>query len=68
MTKFAKRLRELREEKDYSQRHMARELGISKTTYWKYELGAFEPNHTMTTKIAEFFDVTTDYLLGRTEI
>jgi len=65
MEKFAKRLRELREEKGISQRKIAPIFGISQSSYGDYELNISEPSLDMLIKIAEFFGVTVDYLLGR---
>ena len=38
---------------------------MSKSTYASYEYGAREPNYDMLCKLADYFNVTTDYLLGR---
>lgn len=60
------RLRKLREKRELSQYELARRLGIARTTYQGYEMGAREPDYETLQKIADFFDVSTDYLLGRT--
>lgn len=62
---FASRLKELRKQKDMSQTEVARALGISQSTWALYESGNREPNFDALLKISEFFDVYTDYLLGK---
>lgn len=57
-------LRLLREEHKITQREFAKELGISKTTLCYYEQGKVSPSIEMLTKIADFFNCSTDYLLG----
>lgn len=61
------RLKELREQKGLSQYKLADILGISQQRLSFYELGVNEPKNDMLTKIADYFGVTTDYLLGKTE-
>ena len=62
---FAKRFKSLREKEGLTQQELANELGIIQTKVSKYELGRIEPNIEMLIKIADFFDVTLDYLVGR---
>ena len=64
---FAARVKELRTEKNLNQSELAKQLGITqrKISYW--ETGKIEPNLTDLCRIAEYFDVTTDFLLGRKE-
>lgn len=57
------KLKELRLKRKLTQEKLATILGIARTTYTQYETGASEPDFKMLKKIAEFFDVTTDYLL-----
>lgn len=61
------RLRELRTEKNLLQKDLAEKLGVDRTTYSKYESGASEPNYETLLKLADIFDVSIDYLLGRDE-
>lgn len=63
-----KRLKELRLEKKLYQKDVASAIGIDRTTYVKYELGQSEPNHEILQRIADFFDVSIDYLMCRTDI
>lgn len=64
---FSKRLKELREQHRYSQYDMAEKLGLSQSYYAKFELNKGEPNLETLIKIADLFEVSTDYLLGREE-
>lgn len=59
-------LRDLRKSKNLNQSFFADMLGISLTAYQKYEHGTAEPNFDNISKLADFYGVTTDYLLGRT--
>ena len=61
------RLRKLRESKNETQKSMAEFLGIDRTTYVKYETGASEPNFSTLSKLADYFSVSVDYLIGRDE-
>ncbi len=58
-------LRLLRKEKNLKQIDLANYLGVSRTTYTQYETGKSEPDLKMVQKLADFFGVTVDYLLGR---
>lgn len=62
------RLRSLRKEKKKTQQDMADLLGITRPAYTAYEAGNRTPDYTLLEKIADFFEVSTDYLLGRTDI
>lgn len=59
-----KRLRQLRTNKKLTQKDVAEFLGVDRTTYVKYETGASEPNFETLQRLATFFGVSTDYLLG----
>jgi transcriptional regulator with XRE-family HTH domain len=61
------RLIALREERQLSQVEVARALGISRSGFSMYELGQREPDMETVRKLANYFNVTTDYLLGRTD-
>lgn len=62
---FRERLLEQRKLYGYTQRDMAERLGISQPSYIRYENGTSEPTQENLVKIADIFDVSTDYLLGR---
>lgn len=64
---MAKRLSKLREEKGWSQYELATRLGIQRPRYNAWEQGKAQPRAEMLNKIAELFDVSTDYLLGHDE-
>lgn len=64
---YRKRLRDLREDHDKTQIQIAQVLGTSQTMYARYERGASELPIRHLMKLAEYYSVTTDYLLGRTE-
>ncbi|MDT2884902.1 helix-turn-helix transcriptional regulator [Lactococcus lactis] len=64
MSVFAERLKELRKEKDLTQNEFAERLGIKQNSYSDWENGKSEPNIKMLEKIAVFFDVSIDYLVG----
>lgn len=57
-------LKQLREAHSLTQDDVAKFLNIARTTYANYEIGNREPNFTTLQKLAAYFDVTTDYLLG----
>lgn len=59
------KLKELRKQKGLSQEQVAKELGITLRTYQNYEYEQREPNIEMIFKLSDFYQVTTDYLLGR---
>lgn len=61
---FKQRLKELRLEKKISQAELASELNISNRTISMYEQGKSEPNIEILLKIAKYFHVTSDYLIG----
>lgn len=61
------RIKELRANQGLNMREAARQLHIPYTTYVNYEKGAREPNSEMLIKLANFFNVSIDYLLGRSD-
>ncbi|MBQ7783015.1 MAG: helix-turn-helix transcriptional regulator, partial [Oscillospiraceae bacterium] len=64
---ISKRIKELRLSKGYNMRQMATALNLPYTTYVNYEKGAREPSSEQILLIAKYFDVTTDFIMGRTE-
>jgi transcriptional regulator with XRE-family HTH domain len=66
--KLGKRLKELREEKGLLQKDVAKYLKITTSAYGYYEQGKRDPDTETLQKLADFFNVSVDYLLGRTDI
>jgi transcriptional regulator with XRE-family HTH domain len=64
---FSVRLAYLRKKKNVTQQKVADYLGITRPAYTAYEQGKRQPDYETLTKIADFFDVTVDYLIGRTD-
>ena len=62
-----KRIRELREDHDLTQREVAEMLGMSQTGYSKYETGTNDIPTAVLIKLADFYKTSVDYLLGRTK-
>jgi transcriptional regulator with XRE-family HTH domain len=65
---FAKRIRLLRELQSFTQHDLGKKINVATTTYSGYENAAREPNFEKLNNIADFFGVSVDYLLGRTDI
>ena len=63
--KLGQRIAYLRKSKNLSQAELAKIINIGTSTLGMYETGKREPNNEMLSRIADFFNVTTDYLLGR---
>ena len=64
---YAKRIAELRNKLGLTQQQLADKLHISRGRLNNYEQGVREPDIEMLNIFAEFFDVTTDYLMGRSD-
>ena len=64
---IGERLKQLRTEKKLRQSDIAEIIGVSRGAYTQYELGLSEPDLSTIQQLASFFDVSTDYLLGRTD-
>lgn len=64
---YLRRLRDLREDNDKKQVDIAEYLGIAQTVYSRYERGfqTIPVEHLI--KLADYYEVTTDYILGRTD-
>ncbi len=67
METFATRLKELRKEKSLSQNQMAKLLKITQQSYARYEIETSEPSFEMLVQISNIFEVSCDYLLGKTD-
>lgn len=64
---FQDRLRTLRESKELTQSELGAFFCVSKQTISNYENGVSAPDQEMLGRLADYFGVTTDYLLGRTD-
>ena len=62
------RIRDLREDRDLKQKDLAKLLQVHQSTYSDYELGRLNIPLTALHCLADFYDVSVDYLLGRTDV
>lgn len=65
---FPEILKELREKKGFTQKQLSEALYLSKTAVSQYENGTHTPSIETLIKLADIFDVSIDYLLGRTSV
>lgn len=65
---IGKRIAELRKEKGMTQEELAKALNITRSALSLYEIGKRDPDTDTIKKFAEFFGVSTDYLLGQTDV
>src|SRR5690606_16183760 len=61
--RYGDRLKKLRESKKLSQQQLAEKLNINRSTYARYELSQTQPDYETLQKLADFYDVSTDYIL-----
>lgn len=61
------KIKELREQKGISQTELANKINVVRSTICQYEKGTREPSYEVLQKLADFFNVSVDYLLGRDE-
>ncbi len=64
---ISQRIKELRNEKGISQQTLAKAIGVSQKAIDYWERGVNEPKSSYIVLLADYFSVTTDYLLCRTE-
>ena len=62
------RLRDLREDRDLRQIDVAQATGIDQKTLSNYETGKTNPDSSALIRLADFFHVSIDYLVGRTDV
>lgn len=62
---FKDKIKELREKKKLTKKEIAKIIDVSERAYITYEYGQREPSMDTIIKLADFYEVTTDYLLGR---
>lgn len=67
MDNFVKKLKDLRLEKNLNQKELAQKIGYTNSTICDWEKGRSEPSLEALNKLADFFDVSVDYLMGREE-
>lgn len=67
MATFGERLKQLREEHELSQAAVGKAIGVSRYAVYTYEKGKAGPTMDGLILLADFFEVSTDYLLGRTD-
>ena len=60
---YYKRLRELREDHDFSQRYIAQMLGVTQNQYWLYEKGYRDIPTDLLIKLSEIYNTSVDYML-----
>lgn len=61
---FGDRLKELRKSKNITQTDIAKMYGVTDATVSAWEVGKAQPSYDVLTNLAQYFNVTTDYLLG----
>lgn len=62
---LGKKLKELRKSYGLTQEKLAEALDISRVNYTRYETDKVRPDYETLVRLADFYDVSTDYLLGR---
>ena len=68
MADFSERLRSLRQEQRYKQREMADICGVQLRSYQAYEYRQSYPDVAGLLRLADFFNVSLDYLMGRSDV
>ena len=64
---YSRRLRDLREDHDLTQRQLAAMLGLTQPQYFRYEQGYRDLPTDILIRLADLYDTTTDYILERTD-
>lgn len=65
---YGRRLKGLREEKGLSQKELTDRLLLNRSTYARYETSSTQPDYSTLFKLADFYGVSVDYILGRTNV
>lgn len=68
MASFTERLRELRTQNNYSQQDLADKMGVTKQTISQYERGVRKPDMDTLTALCDIFNVSSDYLMGKSDV
>ena len=64
---MANRLREIRKQKGYTQQKVAMDLNLSQNSISRYESGAREADYDLLVRFADYYNVSIDYILCRTD-
>lgn len=64
---FSERLKELRIYRNLTQKEIADSIGMAPVAYQRYEYGTREPAYQKLIALADYFDVSLDYLVGRSD-
>lgn len=64
---YYRRIRDLREDHDLTQRQLAAKLGMTQTQYFRYEQGYRDVPSDILIALADLYQTSTDYILGRTD-
>lgn len=67
MNNYYPRIRDLREDNDLTQEAIAKILGMKQPQYFRYENGYRDIPTDILIKLADYYNTTTDYILGRTD-
>ena len=67
MATFPERLQELKEERNVMQKDVAAAIDVPLRTYQRYEYGEVDPKLAIVMRLADFYNVSLDYLAGRTD-
>lgn len=62
------KIRDLREDNDLYQRHIAEYLNCTQQTYSRYETGELEPSLSVMEKLADYYNTSVDFLMGLTDV
>ncbi len=68
MGNFSERIKELRESRGLSQEAVGKIIGVKRYSVYAYEKGKCYPDVEHLMALADYFDVSTDYLLGRSDV
>lgn len=66
MNNYYRRLRDLREDHDMTQKQVATYLGMTQSQYYRYESGLWDIPTDILIRLADLYNTSTDYILGRT--
>ena len=68
MTNYSNRIRELRRAKGMNQEQLAEQIGLTKQAISQYERGVRKPSFEIIEALCDFFNVSSDYLLGKDDV